>query len=641
MKNIRSNLPFLLLAIVVFILLVYMNTSQSSEISYGDFRTALTSNPSQYKEAQFDSNNDKILLIKKDQSRETVRLPHDQNNRGLADEMIKAGIKTKVTVSRGDQVIGWLIALGPLLIMLPLIFLFMRGMQVGGGQAFNFIRSKAKLFGEHKVRVTFADVAGVDEAKKELEEVVDFLKDGDRFRALGATIPKGILLVGPPGTGKTLLAKAIAGEAGVPFFSISGSDFVEMFVGVGASRVRDLFEQARKQSPCIVFVDEIDAVGRQRGVGMGGHDEREQTLNQLLVEMDGFETTANNVIILAATNRPDILDSALTRPGRFDRQVIINYPDVRGREDILRVHVKAKPLAPEVDLRVLAKRTPGFTGAQLANLLNESALIAAGKSKKQVENEDLDEAIDKVIAGPKRALWAPFKEREITAYHETGHALVALCDENAMPLHKLTIIPRGVSLGATWYLPEDDSQHITRKMLLSQIKTALGGRAAEEIIFGDITTGASNDLQVCTKIARRMVTQFGMSDLGPIAFGKERENFLGEFGHARDYSEEIARQIDDRVQRMIKDSYQEVKDLLNRKREVMEAIVLELLDKETLDRDEVKAIIKQVEETTFNFAEARDRIQTLKIKLEEKNNQSSRDATSVPISAVACLRPEA
>lgn len=625
MKNFKSNLPILLFSILTLIFAISLTSQKDAdEITYSNFRKTAFTEPSKVEKAFIEDNGARLTLVLKDGKNKFVKLPKSLTGQiTLADELDKAGIETSVRESKTGDIFLLLINLGPLLLLLPLLFFMMRGLQTGGGQAFNFIRSKAKLLGDQKVKITFANVAGVDEAKQELQEIVDFLKDGERFRALGAKIPKGVLLVGPPGTGKTLLAKAVAGEAGVPFFTISGSDFVEMFVGVGASRVRDLFEQARKQSPCIVFVDEIDAVGRQRGVSMGGHDEREQTLNQLLVEMDGFDSSNSNIIILAATNRPDILDSALTRPGRFDRQVVIDYPDLRGREAILKVHTVGKPLSDEVDLKVLAKRTPGFTGAELANLINEAALLAAGKNKKQVENEDVNDAIDKVIAGPKKALWAPFKEREMTAYHETGHALLAFGDDYAMPLHKLSIIPRGMALGLTWYLPEDDRSHVTKKMLLSRLKTALGGRAAEEIVFGDITAGAANDLQYCTKIARKMVTQFGMSELGPIAFGKDRETYLGDFGHVRDYSEEMASQIDAKVHEFINAAYEEAKRILSSKREIMDAIVLDLLDKETLDREEVQKIIDTVEQKTFDFEQAREKVRLLKEKLDIKDQEAS------------------
>jgi cell division protease FtsH len=625
MKGLRSNLPLLLVTILILIFAVSLGThKETAEITYSEFKKLITTSPKSIDKAYIEDSGNKVSLVMSDGKKKSAKLPKNYTgNAEIADELDKAGIQTSIRESKSGDLLFLLVNFGPLLLLLPLLFFMMRGIQAGGGQAFNFIRSKAKLLGEQKVKVTFANVAGVEEAIKELQEIVEFLKDGEKFRALGAKIPKGVLLVGPPGTGKTLLAKAIAGEANVPFFSISGSDFVEMFVGVGASRVRDLFEQARKQSPCIIFVDEMDAVGRQRGVSVSGHDEREQTLNQLLVEMDGFESSNTNIIILAATNRPDILDSALTRPGRFDRQVIIDYPDLRGREAILKVHSEGKPLSTEIDLKVLAKRTPGFTGAELANLMNESALLAAGKGKKQIENEDVDEAIDKVIAGPKKSLWAPFKEREMTAYHETGHALLAFGDEFAQPLHKLTIIPRGSALGLTWYLPKDDGQHVTKNMLISRIKTALGGRAAEEIVFGDVTTGAAQDLQYCTEIARKMVMQFGMSDLGPLALGKDRETFLGDFGHQRDYSDETARLIDEKVFELINSVYIEAKKTLSNKRETLDAIVLELLDKETLDREEVQSIIDRVEQKTFDFESAKEKVRQLKEKLETRDNTNN------------------
>jgi cell division protease FtsH len=462
----------------------------------------------------------------------------------------------------------------------------------------SFGRSRAKLMVDNKVKVTFADVAGIDEAKQELQEIVDFLKNPEKFQALGARIPRGVLLVGAPGTGKTLLAKAVAGEAGVPFFSISGSDFVEMFVGVGASRVRDLFDQAKKHAPCIVFVDEIDAVGRQRGAGLGGgHDEREQTLNQLLVEMDGFEGTTG-IIVIAATNRPDILDSALLRPGRFDRQVVIDRPDVLGREQILNVHSRGKPLAKDVELKTLARRTPGFTGADLSNLINEAALIAARKDKREIEMLDLEGAIDKVIAGPeKKTRIIGASEKKMTAYHEVGHALMCILLKNAHPLHKVSIIPRGFALGLTMFFPEEDILTQTRSQLTDQIGVSLGGRVAEEIVYGEITTGAQDDLEKSTKLARRMVTEFGMSDrLGPMTFGKRHDHvFLGrEFGHERDYGENVATVIDEEVKTLVSNNYERVKDLLLKHRPHMDAIVDVLLEKETLDKKEVDAIIAEV-----------------------------------------------
>ena len=491
-------------------------------------------------------------------------------------------------------------------LLLPVLFLVFlavmaKSIQAGGSQAMSFGKSKAKMLLDSKVKTTFKDVAGIDEEKKELEEIVDFLKNGDKYIKLGARIPKGVLLVGPPGTGKTLMAKAVAGEAGVPFFSISGSDFVEMFVGVGASRVRDLFEQAKKHQPCIIFIDEIDAVGRQRGAGMGGgHDEREQTLNQLLVEMDGFDENTN-IIVIAATNRPDILDNALLRPGRFDRQIYINAPDVRGREQILKVHAKNKQLEAEVDLKTLAKRTPGFTGADLQNLLNEAALLAARNNKDKISMGDIDNSIDRVIAGiEKKSKVMTDEDKELTSYHEVGHALLAKLLKDADELHKVSIIPRGYALGVTWTKPKDEQVHTNKAKLLAQITVSLGGRAAEEIVYGKdrVSTGASQDLINVTNIARKMVTAWGMSDkLGNMAYGKNQENvFMGrDFGHQRDYSEQVAFEIDEEMKRIVDEKYEEAKNLLSSHRDMLEAIAKELLDKETIDAEEFQNIMDRVQ----------------------------------------------
>ncbi len=497
----------------------------------------------------------------------------------------------------------WLSLLTTVFLPLIIIFFFfmiLRNAQGGGSQAMAFGKSKAKMMMESKIKVTFDDVAGIDESKAELEEIVDFLKNAERYQKLGARIPKGVLLVGAPGTGKTLLAKAVAGEAGVPFFSISGSDFVEMFVGVGASRVRDLFDQAKKHAPCIIFVDEIDAVGRQRGAGMGGgHDEREQTLNQLLVEMDGFDPHTG-IIVIAATNRPDILDNALLRPGRFDRQVMLDRPDVQGREQILRVHAKGKPLADDVDLKLLAKRTPGFTGADLSNLINEGALMAARQNKDVINMEDLEASIDKVLAGPeKKSKIIKEKDKEITAYHEVGHALVAVVTPGCDPLRKVSIIPRGMALGLTWTMPDDDRVHVTKNQILGMIAMALGGRAAEEIIFQDVTTGASNDLEKVTSLARKLVTVYGMNEkLGPITYGKRNEHvFMGrDFGTERDYGEEVATAIDREVKRIVDEQYQYAKQVLIENKDMLEAITKVLLEKETLEDKEVFEIMDQVKE---------------------------------------------
>ena len=485
----------------------------------------------------------------------------------------------------------------PYLFILGLIIFMLRQMQQGGNRAFAFGKSKAKLLAGDTPKVTFADVAGADEAKQELEEIIDFLKDPQKFQRLGGRLPKGALLVGPPGTGKTLLAKAVAGEAGRPFFSMSGSDFVEMFVGVGASRVRDLFEQGKAHAPCIIFIDEIDAVGRHRGAGLGGgHDEREQTLDQLLVEMDGFESN-DGVILLAATNRPDILDPALLRPGRFDRQIVVDMPDVKGREQILRVHTRKIPLASNVDLERIAKGTPGLSGAELSNVVNEAALLAARRNKPSVDNADLEDAKDKVMLGLERkSMVLTEEERKLTAYHEAGHALVGLTVPGIDPIHKVTIVPRGRALGITFFLPEKDRRNVTKQWLLGQLAMSYGGRVAEELVFGPdkVTTGAYSDIQQATEMARRMVTQFGMSDVvGPIAVGdREAEIFLGrEVVQRREVSERTAELVDTELKRLLGEAYERARVILTEHRDQLDRLAAALLERETLDREEVDLVM--------------------------------------------------
>ena len=488
-----------------------------------------------------------------------------------------------------------LISWFPMLLLFVFFFLFMRQIQVGGGKAMSFGKSKARLLNESQNKVTFKDVAGVEEAKQELEEIIAFLKDPKKFTRLGGRIPKGVLLMGPPGTGKTLLAKAIAGEAGVPFFSISGSDFVEMFVGVGASRVRDLFEQGKKHAPCIIFIDEIDAVGRHRGAGLGGgHDEREQTLNQLLVEMDGFESN-EGVILIAATNRPDVLDPALLRPGRFDRRVVVSGPDVRGREAILKVHTRKTPLSGDVDLSIIAKGTPGFSGADLENLVNEAALLAARFEKKYLELNDLEQAKDKVLMGAERkSMVINENEKRTTAYHEAGHALVAKFIPDMDPIHKVTIIPRGMALGITQTLPNEDRTNLSKERAENNIAFMMGGRVAEEIVLNQKTTGAGNDIERATELARRMVCEWGMSDiLGPLSFGKKEEAiFLGrEIAQHRDYSEQTAQVIDREVRDIIEKNYRRAKDILNSKLPILHDLAKALLEHESLGSEDVDRIV--------------------------------------------------
>ncbi len=523
----------------------------------------------------------------------TATIP--QNDPDLFKDLKANGVNVTMKNPQGNLWLQAAFNFLPFIVLFGFIIFMMRQMQSGGNKAMSFGKNRARLLSMQQKKITFKDVAGVEEAKEELKEIIEFLREAQKFQRLGGRIPKGVLMVGPPGTGKTLLARAVAGEANVPFFSISGSDFVEMFVGVGASRVRDLFEQGKKNAPCIIFIDEIDAVGRHRGAGLGGgHDEREQTLNQLLVEMDGFESN-DGVILIAATNRPDVLDPALLRPGRFDRRVIVDRPDIRGREEVLRVHAKKVPLAEDVNLAILARGTPGFTGADLANMVNEAALTAARFNRKAVHMYDFEVAKDKVLMGAERkSMLLSEDDKRDTAYHEAGHVLVAAKRDHSDPLHKVTIIPRGMALGVTMHLPEEDKHTVTRDYLNTQLAILMGGRCAEEIFMNRMTTGAGNDIVRATELARKMVCEYGMSELGPLTYGKkEQEVFLGrDLAQARDYSDDTAQQIDKAVRRLVDEGYASAYSILDQNREVMHAMAAALLDRETLDAAEIELLIK-------------------------------------------------
>jgi len=590
MKNMIFWLLVGLFMILLFHLFQAPSQSLEEEIIFSDFMTRLekgdvtevTIKPNQINGVLKDGNKFRTFTV---EYPELVKLLRDKNVKIVARPP-----------EESPWYITFLVTWGPFVLFLVLWFFLMRQMQIGGNKALSFGKSRARLLTEDRKKVTFADVAGIDEAKEEVTEIIEFLKDPPKFQKLGGRIPKGVLIVGPPGTGKTLLAKAIAGEAGVPFFSISGSDFVEMFVGVGASRVRDLFEQGKKNAPCIIFIDEIDAVGRLRGAGLGGgHDEREQTLNQLLVEMDGFETS-EGVILIAATNRPDVLDPALLRPGRFDRQVVVSRPDVRGRLEVLRVHTKRFPLGKDVNLEVIARGTPGFSGADLANLVNEAALLAARMDKKVVEMSDFEAAKDKVLMGVERkSMVLSEEEKRTTAYHEAGHALVARMIPGTDPVHKVTIIPRGRALGLTMQLPTDDRYTFPREFLYNNIAILMGGRAAEEIVLNRITTGAGNDIERATDLARKMICEWGMSEkLGPLTFGKKDEEiFLGrEIATRRDYSESTAIEIDNEVKRLVMDNYERAKNILRENIKALRAIAEALLEREVLDAPEIDKLIE-------------------------------------------------
>ncbi len=597
----RNTIFYLLVFLVIIGVVSYFNNNNepTKNINYTDFVTSLTKGEATSFSVQPGRGVYEITGQLKGYEEEQFFLTYiPTTDSNIMDQIYNAANEQGIDVNvlQAKETSGWVsffTTIIPFVIIFILFFFLLNQAQGGGSRVMNFGKSKAKLYSEDKKKVRFKDVAGADEEKAELVEVVDFLKDPRKFSEVGARIPKGVLLVGPPGTGKTLLARAVAGEAGVPFFSISGSDFVEMFVGVGASRVRDLFENAKKNAPCIIFIDEIDAVGRQRGAGLGGgHDEREQTLNQLLVEMDGFGAN-EGIIIIAATNRPDILDPALLRPGRFDRQITVDRPDVKGREEVLKVHARNKPLDDSVDLKAIAARTPGFSGADLENLLNEAALVAARQDKKKIDMRDLDEASDRVIAGPaKKSKVISEKERKIVAFHEAGHTVIGLVLDEAEMVHKVTIVPRGQAGGYAVMLPKEDRYFMTKPELLDKITGLLGGRVAEEIVFGDVSTGAHNDFQRATGIARRMVTEFGMSEkLGPLQFGQSQggQVFLGrDINSEQNYSDAIAYDIDLEIQRFIKESYARAKEILTKHRDKLDLIANTLLDVETLDAHQIK-----------------------------------------------------
>jgi cell division protease FtsH len=604
LKNSFVYLIILVAALALFF--QYFNTAGNQSDERGIYQVLADAKAGKVAKIQAQSGSNDIIVTYNDKTKFRSRI---ESNDSITSLLVDAGVPLDVV----DVDIGAAPAWGgllniftillPVLLMIGFFIFFMRQAQGSNNQALSFGKSRARMFSGDKPTVTFADVAGQEEAKQDLTEVVEFLKFPDKFAALGARIPRGVLMVGPPGTGKTLLSRAVAGEAGVPFFSISGSEFVEMFVGVGASRVRDLFDQAKRNAPCIVFIDEIDAVGRQRGAGLGGsHDEREQTLNQILVEMDGFDTNTN-VIVIAATNRPDVLDPALIRPGRFDRQVVLDAPDVKGRIEVLKVHTKGKPLSDDIQLDVIAKQTPGFSGADLANAVNEAAILAARRSKKKIGMSELQDAVERVaLGGPeRRSRVMTEREKLLVAYHEAGHAIAAAGMPRAFPIQKVTIVPRGRAGGYTLYLPEEDSiRYTTASQFEAQLVSALGGRVSEEIVFGsaEISTGASNDIQQVTRIARAMVTRYGMSaKLGPIAFGEKEELiFLGrEISEQRNYGDEVAREIDREVFRIVSEAYDRTREILNTNREVLNDMASALLESETVDGERLRALIKRTQ----------------------------------------------
>lgn len=645
-QNQQMRVTMLFAGILGFFLLLHLLVRPQDEpkaVKFSDFMAAVNlpeNDTNRVTEVTFKEN--EIMGVRVDKSTFKTFGPNDAEIRKTLESK---GVR--VNFEPPEEMSWWktlLINSLPLIIILFLFIFFMRQLQIGGGKAMSFGKSRAKLLNENQARITFEDIAGIEEAKQELEEIIDFLKDPKKFTRLGGRIPKGVLLIGSPGTGKTVLAKAIAGEAGVPFFSISGSDFVEMFVGVGASRVRDLFDQAKKHAPCIVFIDEIDAVGRHRGAGLGGgHDEREQTLNQLLVEMDGFESN-EGVIIIAATNRPDVLDPALLRPGRFDRRVVVPKPDVKGREGILKVHSRRSPLAKDVDLQTLAQGTPGFSGADLENLVNEAALIAARADSKEVTMAHFELAKDKILMGPERkSMIMSLDEKRNTAYHEAGHAIVGLFIGGVDPVHKVSIIPRGQALGVTIMLPVEDRYTLTKEYAEGMIAYAMGGRAAEELIFNKQTTGAGDDINKATDIARKMVCNWGMSEkLGPLALSSEREEvFLGrEIGHGRNFSEKIAEDVDSEIHRLVTSGYKKAFNILKANRDQLDALAESLLIKETLDRTQIELImdggvvVSDEEKNAFYDAQKKAKEQPTKRSLNPSISAPNDETTTPSINSV-------
>ncbi len=630
MNKFFKNVTFYLLIIIVMIWMFdhySASTPKASEISYSSFMKHV-----QQEEIKQVTIVDNVISGKLSDGKDFTTIAPNDSKLVEKLEQKKVDIKAELP-PQPPWWMGILSSILPILIIVGLWFMLMNQSGAGGGKVMNFGKSRARRYDEEKLKITFKDVAGADEAKQELAEVVEFLKSPQKYNELGAKIPKGVLLYGPPGTGKTLLAKAVAGEAGVPFFSISGSDFVEMFVGVGASRVRDLFDQAKKSAPCIIFIDEIDAVGRQRGAGLGGgHDEREQTLNQLLVEMDGFSAN-EGIIMIAATNRPDILDPALLRPGRFDRQIVVDRPDIKGRQEILKVHVKGKPMGEDVELEVIAQRTPGFTGADLSNLVNEAALLTARRDKKVINMPEMEEAAERVIMGPERkSRVISDKEKRLTAYHEGGHTVVGMLLEHTDPVHKVTIIPRGRAGGYTLSLPKEDKYYATRSEMLDELKVLLGGRVAEAIVLKEISSGASNDLQRATALARQMICEYGMSEnIGPVTFGHRQDQvFLGrDIARDKDYSEEVAAEIDKEVRSFMENAYAATEKLLQDNLDTLHVIAQALIERETLEEDEIYQLVK------YGHILTEEEKQAMKEQSETAASETAEDTIAVSDAAQA------